>query len=418
MSINKIFGRKSPNMAKIDGLSNNKFEKDFGSKKPKSRKKFWIILGVIVVLVLGAFLFFSSKFRKISGSGLGLGNTLVNLVVPEKYEKKLQGEEEGRINIALLGMRGEGVVGGGTLADTIMIASIKIIKDPNNKDAEPTYKTSLISIPRDLYVIIPETNTSSKINGVYAYGEQKEHGGGGIKLMKQILEDVSGQKIHYAMAINFNGFKQIVDALGGVEVTLEKEFSEFDQFHQEHVCDGDKGGVFNKPTGKFEYKYVTRKDGTKYVGKAYPICANGGTEECGGVFKIPAGTSVLKGDQALCYARARYNSSDFDRARRQQEILKQLKKKVFMAGFDFNKLNEMSNVVGNNLALQMGELWEMERFFALYKKMGDPEIKQKVLENSDEGLLYSHEGDERGYILIPRGDNYDKIREMFVKIVE
>lgn len=409
MNIKKFFSRKkNSNNFGSAKFSENSFKK---SKSPKSLKKLWIIFGVVVVLFLIAFFVFEHQVKKVIPGGGNLLTSIVKIATPD--EDLLEGEKDGRINIALLGMRGEGVVGGGTLADTIMVASLKIDKDPNNEASKPTYKVSMISVPRDLYVIIPGTNNSAKINAVYAYGEQQEHGGGGIKYMKQILEDVTGQKIHYAAAINFEGFKQVVDALGGVEVTLDEPFEEAIQFHEAKVCDGDKGGVFTVKTGTFEYK----KDKKGKVVAQYPLCYNK-NEECNGDFKVPAGTSTLDGATALCYVRARYTSSDFDRVRRQQEVIKQLEKKALKAGYlaDFDKINGVISAVGNNVSIQM-DLWEMKRFFDIYKEAGDNvPIKQKVLENSEEGLLYSHEGDERGYILMPRGDSYDGIREMFANI--
>lgn len=384
-------------------------KRGFKEKPKKSRKKLYIILGIILAVVLVGFFVAESMIKKVSpdASLFDLGEKL------KIGEPQLDGEEEGRINIALIGMRGKGVVGGGTLADTIIVASIRIIENETDAEAEPTYKVSMVSVPRDLYVTVPGTNEHHKINSVYHYGEQRGEDQG-LELMKTILQDISGQKIHYAMAINFAGFEQIVDTLGGVEVTLEEAFIEPMQFHEEKVCDGANGGVFTKKSGQFQHKIDHRGK----VVASYPLCYNE-TEECGGVFKVPAGTTVLKGDEALCYVRARVTSSDFDRARRQQEVLKQLKKKALSAGFlsDYGKVNEMINVVGDNLDLKMGELWEMERFFKIYKEMGDPEIVQKVLENSEEGLLYSHEGDARGYILLPRGESYDAIREMFANII-
>ena len=64
----------------------------------------------------------------------------------------------------------------------------------------------------------------------------------------------------------------------------------------------------------------------------------------------------------------------------------------------------------------------MQRFFEIYREIGAIEdITQKVLENSEEGLLYvppgAGEGDVRGYILLPRGDHYDRIHELFRTII-
>jgi len=57
----------------------------------------------------------------------------------------------------------------------------------------------------------------------------------------------------------------------------------------------------------------------------------------------------------------------------------------------------------------------MKRMLDLYQKAGDVgNINQKVLENSEEGLLYTPaQTKETGYILLPIGDNYDRIRDLF-----
>jgi LCP family protein required for cell wall assembly len=394
------------NNQNIPGTNTGK-KVDLKKHKVKSKKKKWLTI-LVILAVLGIIGFFGANAiaNKISPNSNLLGSISKKLPL---VEEKLKGEEEGRINIALLGMRGKGVVGGGTLADTIMIASIKFEKD--EETGEKKYKTSLVSIPRDLYVIIPETNDKQKINAVYHYGEERGEGQG-LELMKQILRDISGQEIHYAVAVNFAGFEQIVDILGGVEVDLDEAFVEPIQFHEEKVCDGKNGGVFTVKSGNFD----TKIDHRGKVVASYPMCYNS-TEECGGVFKVPAGQSVLNGEDALCYVRARVTSSDFDRARRQQEVMKQLKQKATSIGFlsDFGKITEIINTVGDNITMDL-ELWEMERFFKLYQKIGEPELTQKVLENSEEGLLYAPANDY-GYILLPRGDTYDKIREMFANII-
>ena len=71
------------------------------------------------------------------------------------------------------------------------------------------------------------------------------------------------------------------------------------------------------------------------------------------------------------------------------------------------------NSLGDNLRIDM-EIWEMKRFIELYKEKNDKnyQIYQRVLENSEEGLLYNPPENGAGYILLPRGDNYDKIHEM------
>jgi hypothetical protein len=64
------------------------------------------------------------------------------------------------------------------------------------------------------------------------------------------------------------------------------------------------------------------------------------------------------------------------------------------------------------------EAWELKAFYDLYGKLQNPSMNQKVLENSEEGLLYAPEvTKERGYILLPIGDNYDRIHQLFQTVI-
>lgn len=376
--------------------------------KPKRfyQKKWFKILLIIFLLiaVTGGAMAWKAGFtlNKISIKG-GLIKSLVH-VIPG-VEDTVKGEKEGRINILLLGMRGENVPGGGLLADTIMVASIK----PQEN------KIALISIPRDLYVDNPGWGNKTKINAVYAAGEENGKKQG-LSDMEKVVGEVSGIPIHYAASINFKGFTDLVDALGGINVHLDEPFNESMQFHEPHVCDGNVYTIPTKPP-QFEYKYHTRKDGTRYIAKAYPLCYNS-DEECGGNFSLPSGDNQLDGTKALCYARSRYTSNDFERAKRQQIVLQQIKDKALKIGTltDFGKINGMLNALGDNVRTDM-ELWEMQQLFGIYQKMSNPQIFQRVLENTEEGLLYAPpETPEAGYTLLPRGDNYNRIHELFQNI--
>jgi polyisoprenyl-teichoic acid--peptidoglycan teichoic acid transferase len=369
--------------------------------KPKKGLSKWlkIALGVIVlVLVVGGIVAWKMGYtlNKISIHG-GLLSSIAHAI--PGAQNTLKGEKEGRINILLLGMRGENVPGGGLLADTIMVMSIK--PDEN--------KAALMSIPRDLYVDNPGWGNKTKINAVYAAGEENGKKQG-ISDMEKVVGDVTGIPIHYAVTINFAGFTDLVDALGGVEVDLDQPFTESLQFQEPHVCDPN---VFTVPTGQYQYK----KDKKGRIVAQYPLCINKDAE-CGGSFELPAGKNILDGQKALCYARARYSTNDFERAKRQQIIIQQIKAKALQIGTltDFGKVNGVLNALGNNVRTDM-EPWEMQKLFSLYQKMSNPQIYQRVLENTDEGLLYNPpETPEAGYILLPRGDNYDKIRELFQNV--
>lgn len=372
------------------------------NKKRNKWKKILLIFSAVFIII-GIIIFWKagSVLNKVSTDGNLFGS--LTHIIPG-VEDKLKGEENGVINVLLLGMRGENVPGGGTLADTIMVASINIKQN----------KVSFLSIPRDLYVDNQALGGKSKINAVYAYGQQQ---GKGIEYMENIISEIVGTKISYSIVINFKGFSDLVNAVGGIEITLDKPFEEALQFNEERVCDSS---TFTKPTGKFEIKYHTRKDGSKYIAKSYPLCTNPNTE-CGGDFKLPAGKQVLSGEKTLCYVRSRKTSSDFERAKRQQYVIQQIKDKALAMGTltDFSKVNAMIDSLGNNVITDM-QAWEMKRFYEKYQEMtkiGTTEMTHYNLENTEEGLLYSPEDSgNAGYILLPRGDNYDRIKSLFTEI--
>jgi len=376
----------------IEPEKNKKYKKRFYSKKWFQITAFFVIL----FLIIGGVFFWKagSVINKISK-----GNLLKNIVKSIPGVPKELKSENGRTNVLLLGMRGENIPGGGLLADTIIV--ISIIPAEN--------KVAMISIPRDLYVTVPGTTSKQKINAVHFYGEQKGEGQG-LENMKLAVEEVLGIPIHYSMSINFVGFKQLIDAVGGIEITLDKPFEEPLQFNEARVCDGDKGGVFTEKTGKFEYK----KNEKGKIVAAYPLCTNP-NKECGGDFRLPAGKQVLDGNKALCYVRSRVTTSDFERAKRQQLIIQLLKDKLLSAETftDFGKVNDILNSLGDNVRSDM-EAWEMGKFFEYYKQSKNYQIYQRVLENSEEGLLYNPPIDDKtiGYILLPIGNNYERIHAM------
>lgn len=387
----------------MDNFSNQEsfYLKEEQNKPPKRKWiKIALIAAAVILFGIGLFAWKTGRvLNKISFKS-NLFSSLMH-VVPGVNDE-LKGENEGRINVLLLGMRGENVPGGGLLADTIMIVSMEANEN----------KVAMISIPRDLYVKVPGTENREKINAVYAHGIERGKEGG-IEDMKRVIEEITGIPIHYGASINFKGFVQLIDVIGGIEIALDKPFNESLQFNELHVCDGDKGGVFSIPTGKYEYK----KDERGKIVAQYPLCGNK-DPECGGNFELPAGKNQLNGSKALCYARARYGSNDFERAKRQQLVIQKIKEKAINIGTlsDFGKANGILDVLGDNVRTDM-QAWEMKEIFSLYQKMDNPQIIQRVLEDSEEGLLYHpQESNGAGYILLPRGDNYDRIKNLFQNI--
>jgi LCP family protein required for cell wall assembly len=158
---------------------------------------------------------------------------------------------EGVVNILILGSDTRpGFYGSRT--DTVMILSL----DPH------TGRARMISIPRDLYVYLP----GWKVNRINTADQH-----GGPELVAMAIYYNLGIEIHHWVRVSFNGFITAVNALGGIDVYVERTIVD--------ECDEQ------------------------------PV-------------RFPAGWNHLNGYRALCYARVRKTSSDFDRARRQQQVLR------------------------------------------------------------------------------------------------
>lgn len=150
---------------------------------------------------------------------------------------------------------------------------------------------SLISIPRDLWVYIPNWGMQ-RINTAYLHGELTRYPGGGPGLIKDTILYNLGIRIDHTALVDFNGFKRILDTLGGIEVPVACQFTDW------HLNDPN---------------------------------ADQQNENNWSLYTIGPGVIFMDGDMALWYARSRKKSSDFDRGRRQQEVLRALFSKFVRA---------------------------------------------------------------------------------------
>jgi LCP family protein required for cell wall assembly len=145
-------------------------------------------------------------------------------------------------------------------------------------------RVGVLSVPRDLWVYIPD-HGHGRINTVDALGEQMHHPGGGLTLLDKTFRHNLGVPIDHAVRIDFHGFVRIIDAVGGVTVNVEKPIED----------------TFPDPlseTGEFQ-------------------------------MALPAGAQHLDGRTTLSYCRSRMTTSDFDRSRRQRQVLVALWEQAF-----------------------------------------------------------------------------------------
>lgn len=271
---------------------------------------------------------------------------------------KLGVEGSGRVNVLLLGVGDEGHAGE-LLSDTMIFASV----DPKSKEV------MMVSLPRDLYVKIP-AYWWSKINSAHAFAEQ-DKAGSGPEVAKATVSDVLGQPIHYFVRVDFTGLKKAVDALGGVDI-----------YNQENLSDYD-----------------------------YPCERNEGLS-CG--FNLKSGFYRMDGALALKYARCRKGTcgDDFGRATRQQSVVVAMRDQALKSGNVLNptKIFELIDIVGGHLKTDMSAD-EVKRFIEIGRRIDSNQLKSKVLDGENEGLVKtSFVGNASVVVPVAGVGNYAAIR--------
>lgn len=211
------------------------------------------------------------------------------------------------VNILLLGTDGELTGDDFDRTDTMIIVSIN----------RTTGTVAMLSLPRDLYVYIPGW-TMQRLNLAYTRGQQVGWTDGGFGLIRETILYNLGINVHYYAIVNLSGFKQIIDTLDGIEVAVDCAIQD-----------------------------------RELIGAAPPEQATAPNDQ--GYYTLPVGYYQLNGEGALWYARSRHNSSDFDRGRRQQQILRAIWRKARDTGqlAKFPELwSQATEVVQTNLAFE------------------------------------------------------------------
>ncbi|HVZ10940.1 MAG TPA: LCP family protein [Candidatus Paceibacterota bacterium] len=319
---------------------------------------YWI-LGVFVAVIIGNLLITGSHSINI---GQLFGNETENtdphkLPVAKSRDYVMPEKEDDRLDVLILGMRGEddpdAADGGALLTDSIQVLSYD----------KKTHKSSLISIPRDLLVWTHGDN-DNKLNEAYEYG--LSHSNNSLQFIKDKISQITGVYIDNVVIFSFSSFKEIIDSVGGIDVTLDQPFSEPKQW-------------------------------------GYP-------------FSLPAGPNHLDGQNALYYARSRYSSTDFDRSRRQQQVMFALKDKLLSLNFFSDPLKTISvfNTIRSNIRTDIG-VFDIKNFVTLAKTADFAAMKKYIISTDN---LVDQGKDANGiYILTPKGGNFDQIKSLFQTIL-
>lgn len=216
---------------------------------------------ILTIFILVVFIFLCISLTDLNGSGNGKDILLLGVDVREESN----------------GFKG--------LTDTIIIYHI----------SSWGKKDSLISIPRDTRVQLEEYGWN-KINAAYKFG--------GEEMIKQEIYELTGIKIDSVMIINFNGFKEIIDILGGIEIVVE-----------EPLHDPLSGADFDP------------------------------------------GTYTMSGEQALSFARCRATTrADLDRIDKQQYLLNE----IIRQKFNFSMIKKAPQVIKvlNNETISDFTIWD------------------------------------------------------------
>jgi polyisoprenyl-teichoic acid--peptidoglycan teichoic acid transferase len=171
----------------------------------------------------------------------------------------------GPVNVLLLGIDRRPGEGGPARMDAIIIARL----DPEKK------RVALLSLPRDLIVSIPGYG-QGRINAASVYGELYPALGGGAASARNTVSELLGIPIDHVVHIDFQGFIKAVDAVGGVTIDVPTE-------------------LYDAQYPTMDYGYTT-------------------------VHFLP-GPQHMDGETALKYARVRHMDSDFERTKRQQQVI-------------------------------------------------------------------------------------------------
>ena len=280
-------------------------------------------------------------------------NFLINTVAPQPtidvsaLDSQVLSNGEETVNFLLIGSDKRS--GTSFRTDTMVIAILR----PNDG------QVSLISIPRDLWVSIPGWE-NQRINTAYQHGELSGYPGGGPGLLKDTIQYNLGIRIDHTAMVDFDGFRKIVDTLGGVDVPVSCPYTDW------HLID---------PTFDPEI------------------------ESNWSLYTVDSGVIHMDGDLALWYARSRQKSSDFDRGRRQQEVLRALFTQTLQTG-TLSRIPELYNNFKDTVTTDLG-LADILQLSLYGPKMTSADIRSYYIRPP---YVTSWITDQGAYVLLPNTD--------------
>jgi polyisoprenyl-teichoic acid--peptidoglycan teichoic acid transferase len=283
----------------------------------KKRKKRRLLLGcsffMFILFLIGGYMFYNVYEAA--------NNSFSELKRGEHSKLREESVSIGKdpINILIMGIEDYSSGGARGRTDSLMVASIN--PDKNS--------IKMLSIPRDTYVDI-EGHGQDKINHAHAYG--------GKELTIDTVEGLLDVPIDYFVTVNFNGFKEVIDELGGVTVDVPFDFSE--------VSDGEAGSQKHK-------------------------------------IYFKEGEMTLNGQEALAYVRMRKQDprGDFGRSERQKQVIKAAIKESASVSTLLN-FSDIADHIGDNVETNL----TVREMYTLKNKYAEKQIDSLTLEGVDDTI--------------------------------
>jgi len=265
-------------------------------------------------------------------------------------------------NILALGRPGQGY-SGQNLTDTIIIIHLEPAQE----------KATLVSLPRDLLVKIPNTGQLTKINALYNIL--------GIEGLKEKISEITGLTIDHHVLIDLVVAQEIIELIDGLNIYVPQNIND---------------PHFPGPN----YTYQT--------------------------FNLAAGWRYLDGPTALKYIRTRYTSpnGDFDRMARQQQVVTLLKQKALELNllWDFPTYLKMFNSLKNHIETDLGIL-ELKDLWQIAKNTKADQIIHLVIDKKETGLLRGDQvpfGQQMASVVYPKAgrENYQEVKEYIQEYIK
>jgi LCP family protein required for cell wall assembly len=345
------------------------------------KKKYLIILGIILLLItiFVSGIFILQKYQKKSSNNPDSQDQQTEHLIPPSQPSSAA---TGIYNILLMGTGDVGHPGGG-LTDSINVISL----DTKQK------KALLIFLPRDLWVTNSDGSSKMKINEAYFKG--------GFDEAKKVASGITNLPIQHAVTVDFNGFTQIIDALGGVNITIEKAFDDY--FYPIKGKELELCGMPNEEIARVNQTLSGFELEKQFTCRYEHL-------------HFDAGTTKVDGATALKFTRSRHSAqdgSDYARGARQQIVLVGIKNKLI----SLEALKSVDKWFSKFIKLVKTDL-DLESTKAVASYIVNPESYQVTnVVPSESNILKAGKNSSGQFILLPKaGDNnWSELQDLIKK---